>query len=224
MVCSEFLCAGSNAAVRTGGTRRVSHKLTVDDDHALPLSAGKLDPLRPCSQLQTSYSLLPNSAIRHTAASSAMFDDAAQDSHGLPAISSSTTTIQQLGHDRVTSIDMALELERQLHSEHDDDGGNSNHSDVNQPSLANVGTSPDPLILASIITNLRNELTEATAERDRLSEMTSNVARESELRNALALVTGKAAALEEELAVLKLKNTADEETIAVLRTKVEESR
>ena len=85
--------------------------------------------------------------------------------------------------------------------------------------------SPDPLILAGIITNLRAELTEVAAERDSFSETASNAdARESELRDALALVTGRAAALEEELAVLKLKNTADEETIAVLRSKVEESR
>ncbi|KLO13300.1 hypothetical protein SCHPADRAFT_928676 [Schizopora paradoxa] len=159
-----------------------------------------------------------------------MFDDAAEDSHGLPAISSSATTIHvdsiKLGHDRVTSIDMALELERQLHSEQDEhDAHEDDALNANQPSQANEETSPDPLILATIITNLRTELAEVIAERDSLAEIVSTTdVRESELRNALALVTGKATALEEELAVLKLKNTADEETIAVLRSKVEESR
>ncbi len=230
MICFRFLGAGSDAAVRTGGTRRVSHTddHNRDNDHD-ELCAGKLNPLLACSPLQTSHSLLPKARNPpYGRLHSAMFDDGAEDSLAMSAVSSSATTIaadtSKLGHDRVTSIDMALELERQLHSEQDDDDA-GNASSVNQPGLLNVDTSPDPLILAGIITNLRHELAEVVAERDSLSKTASDAKqRDSELRDALAMVTGKASAMEDELTVLKLKNTADEETIAVLRSKVDESR
>jgi hypothetical protein len=140
---------------------------------------------------------------------------------------------------RPFSIDLSLELERQLDLE----------SLPNTPANANLMTasalSPatavpfgtqthhsksgsdalDPQILAHIVKQLRQSLVDLTKERDDLLNMLSTAhSKEAELNDALQLMTDKATAMEEELSESRKKMRDDEEAISLLRTKVEESR
>jgi hypothetical protein len=116
--------------------------------------------------------------------------------------------------DRPYSIDLSLELERQL-----DDEFPSTPADTTRPQ------SLDPQVLAHIVTNLRSSLAEATRHRDELSLLLSQIqARENDITDTLAHMTDKCSKQQEELDTAKSKAMDDENTISVLRTKVEESR
>ncbi|OCB89972.1 hypothetical protein A7U60_g2827 [Sanghuangporus baumii] len=143
---------------------------------------------------------------------------------------------------RPASIDMALNLERELDDEHDFGDGHGRHSSTSiEASLfsgqefANMDSednltnndkrvSLDPQVLQRIVTNLRSELSRVQSERDALAEALAGApTRERELREALDLLTEKSAKSEEELERLRRKSQDDEDAIQMLRTKLEES-
>ncbi|PPR06198.1 hypothetical protein CVT24_000643 [Panaeolus cyanescens] len=91
------------------------------------------------------------------------------------------------------------------------------------PSITDL--SPDPVILAHIITQLRQSLDEMTREKNELLHLLSTAnAQEAAAKDALQLMTDKATEAQEELAEAKKKMKEDEDQIAMLRGKVEESR
>lgn len=140
----------------------------------------------------------------------------------------SSTHLEQhdIDHNRPSSIDMSLELERQLNEEHEGE----QHSDLEAMNLGGHGEkerpiSLDPVILSSIVAGLRGNLAEMTKERDGLVEtLTLAHSREAELKEALALVTERCSVLEDEVAGLRRKSQDDDDAINMLRAKVEESR
>ncbi|KAL5492328.1 hypothetical protein ACEPAI_3775 [Sanghuangporus weigelae] len=144
---------------------------------------------------------------------------------------------------RPASIDMALDLERELDDEHDFGDGHGRHSSASIEASLSSGqefanmdsedslnnndrrVSLDPQVLQRIVTNLRSELSRVQSERDALSEALAGApTRERELREALDLLTEKSAKSEEELESLRRKSQDDEDAIQMLRTKLEESR
>jgi len=128
---------------------------------------------------------------------------------------STTDAIPIDAQDRPCSIDLTLELERQL----------DNESLPSTPADAQRPQSLDPQVLAHIITNLRLSVSEATRHRDELAQSLAEIqARERDLTDTLAHMTDKCSTLQEELDTAKSKAKDDENTISVLRTKVEESR
>ncbi|TFY72320.1 hypothetical protein EVG20_g692 [Dentipellis fragilis] len=115
---------------------------------------------------------------------------------------------------RPHSFDLTLELERQL----------DNESLPNSPRGARP-QSLDPHVLASIVTNLRLSLAEATKERDDLkTALDASQAKERGLSDELHRMTEKQATMNEELDAARRKSKDDEESITMLRSKVEESR
>ncbi|KAI0741485.1 hypothetical protein C8Q80DRAFT_1110982 [Daedaleopsis nitida] len=115
---------------------------------------------------------------------------------------------------RPTSIDLSLELERQLDAE-------SLPNSPNPPRPQSLDTN----VLASIVTQLRLSLAEAHKERDALSErLLEAQTREEGMRETLEHVTEKCIRMENDLEIAANQRKEDEETIAMLRTKVEESR
>ncbi|TDL23714.1 hypothetical protein BD410DRAFT_786979 [Rickenella mellea] len=121
---------------------------------------------------------------------------------------------------RPNSIDMSLELERQLMNDEP-------LSPISQHSKSGPGRpiSLDPHVLSTIVANLRQSLVEVTKERDELVEsVAEGHAREAELKEALSIVSEKCNGLEEEALHLRKKSQEDDDAIAMLRTKVEESR
>lgn len=128
-------------------------------------------------------------------------------------------TTHEQEHDdppRPFSIDLTLELERQL----------DNESNPNSP-VDTTGRphSLDSHVLASIITQLRLSLADVTRERDELSQTIVEVqAREAETADTLGHMTEKCSKMQEELDNARTKIKDDEDTISILRTKVEESR
>jgi hypothetical protein len=117
------------------------------------------------------------------------------------------------------SIDLSLELERQLDME------GSPPSTPNGPGPSTNRESLDPRVLSHIITQLRKSLEDMTRERDDLVKLLdSATGREASLQDTLQLMTEKATNYEEELTAARKKMKDDEEAIALLRNKVEESR
>ncbi|RPD64302.1 hypothetical protein L226DRAFT_544892 [Lentinus tigrinus ALCF2SS1-7] len=115
---------------------------------------------------------------------------------------------------RPTSIDLSLELERELDAE-------SLPNSPNPPRPQSLDTN----VLASIVTQLRLSLAETTKERDALADKIAEAqTREEGMRETLEHVTEKCIRMENELEVAANQHKEDEETIAMLRTKVEESR
>lgn len=133
------------------------------------------------------------------------------------------------------SIDLSLELERQLNMEsppvtpsYDVTAHSVNalaaaaSKDVHSPQHQGK---PDPDVLAHIITHMRNSLVEITKERDDLVRMLAEANdQEAHTKDALRLMTEKASSAEEELDVARTKIREDEDQIVLLRAKVEESR
>lgn len=116
---------------------------------------------------------------------------------------------------RPHSIDLTLELERQL----------DNESLPNSPAPNGRPQSLDTHVLASIVTQLRMSLEERTKERDALSnELAETKYREDNLKEALHTVTDKCLRTEAELTNAREQHKEDEEAISMLRQKVEESR
>ncbi|KAH7927872.1 hypothetical protein BV22DRAFT_1193300 [Leucogyrophana mollusca] len=128
------------------------------------------------------------------------------------------------GHENLTdlkprpySIDLTLELERQL--------DNESLPPTSPTDATGRPHSLDPHVLASIITQLRSSLVDVSRERDDLAQTLSETrAREAGLTDTLNHMTDKYTRMEEELETAKAKSKDDEDAIAMLRTKVEESR
>ncbi|KAG6850548.1 hypothetical protein H0H93_011747 [Arthromyces matolae] len=124
------------------------------------------------------------------------------------------------------SIDLSLELERQLDMEsfpptpaHLRDTHVENHGSLSSRE------SLDPQVLAHIVKQLQQSLAEMTRDRDELREtIASSHAHEAELQDALQHMIDKATSMEVELTDARKKIKEDEETINLLRAKVEESR
>ncbi|KAG2366965.1 hypothetical protein BDR07DRAFT_1458297 [Suillus spraguei] len=117
---------------------------------------------------------------------------------------------------RPFSIDLTLELERQLNDE----------SNPNSPVDAKDRPhSLDSHVLASIVTQLRLSLANVTSERDEFSQTIIKVrAREAETADMLRHITEKCSKAQEELDNARIKIKDYEDTISILRTTVEESR
>lgn len=113
------------------------------------------------------------------------------------------------------SIDLTLELERQL----------DNESLPTSPADPRFAIHPDPSVLASLVTQLRLSLTEVERERDQLKEeLCETQARENSLQDALGTVSQKCTRLEDELAATVVKNQEDQDAVVMLRGKLEDSR
>ncbi|KAG5645723.1 hypothetical protein DXG03_005418 [Asterophora parasitica] len=123
------------------------------------------------------------------------------------------------------SIDLSLELERQLDMEtfpptpgHDMDSHPRTDGTAARESM-------DPQILAHIVKQLQDSLAEATRDRNELQKAVAlSHSHEAELQDALQHMIDKATTMEIELTDARKKIKDDEDAIALLRTKVEESR
>jgi len=134
------------------------------------------------------------------------------------------------------SIDFSMELERQLERMELASAPHSPSAVVTKLRdgvVVDVGPEGDaldkelldPEILAHIVTQLRQSLSEITKERDELVKMLAHAnAEEANVKDALQLMADKATQAEEELNEAKKKVKEDEDQIAMLRAKVEESR
>ncbi|CAL1714933.1 unnamed protein product [Somion occarium] len=119
---------------------------------------------------------------------------------------------------RPHSIDLTLELERQL----------DNESLPNSPAYHQTHSRPqslDPHVLASIVTQLRLSVAELTRERDELSGALSEArTNENGLKETLHHVTEKCIRLETELTGAHDQHQEDTDAISMLRSKLEDSR
>ncbi|KAJ7173814.1 hypothetical protein C8R46DRAFT_1161557 [Mycena filopes] len=134
------------------------------------------------------------------------------------------------------SIDLSLELERQLDMEslpptpaptapHQNQQEKQERPHSNLMHMPDKMPDIDPHVLAHIISQLRHQLADMTRERDDVLALLSTAhTKEAELQDALQHITDKAMGLDEALSDARRKNRDDEEAISMLRTKVEESR
>ena len=131
------------------------------------------------------------------------------------------------------SIDLSLELERQLNMESPLVSSNYPDEDIVHAAKAAAADSseeqdyikPDPDVLAHIVTHMRKSLVDVTKERDELVRMLANAnSQDANTKDALQLMTEKATSAGEELDIARKKLREDEEQIVLLRAKVEESR
>lgn len=129
------------------------------------------------------------------------------------------------------SIDLSLELERQLNME--SPLASSSYEDFAHAAEVVVDSNeeeqhyskPDPDVLAHIVTHMRKSLVDMTKERDELVRMLANAnSQDANTKDALQLMTEKATSAGEELDIARKKMREDEEQIVLLRAKVEESR
>ena len=132
----------------------------------------------------------------------------------MTTLSDEPQIIHYLDTTRPMSIDLSLELERQLEAE----------------SLPNSPNPPRPQsldvnVLVNLVTQLRLSLAETTRERDTLAEKFAEAqTREEGMRETLEHVTDKCIRMENELEIASGKQKDSEETITMLRSKLEESR
>jgi len=123
-------------------------------------------------------------------------------------------------HSRPHSIDLSLELERQLEID-----SLPNSPAVTQSFKAGRPQSLDPQVLASIVTQLRLSLTEVSKERDDLTNLLAEMqAREQDLKDTLHTVSEKCLVLESELSSVTEKGKEDADAVIMLRGKLEDSR
>ncbi|THU88686.1 hypothetical protein K435DRAFT_781959 [Dendrothele bispora CBS 962.96] len=128
-------------------------------------------------------------------------------------------------HKRPFSIDLSLELERQLESEAMESPASTPAHDAKEHNDLPQRVSLDPHVLAHIVVDLRHSLADITKERDALLSMLSKAhTQEAQLTDAMQLLTDKATSLEEEVSESRKKLKDNEESISMLRNKVEESR
>lgn len=117
--------------------------------------------------------------------------------------------------DRPSSIDLSIELERQL----------DNESLPPTPAPAKRPQSMDQHVLASIVRQLRATVDGVTKERDELREQLSQLELvKAGTEDLLLRFSTRCTQVEGELAEAKIKMKDDEDSINLLRTKVEESR
>jgi hypothetical protein len=113
-------------------------------------------------------------------------------------------------HGKKSSIDLSLELERELDA------------------LENSASDPlplDPQVLSSLVSQLRRSVAELTQTRDDLVASLSNARAESaELRHTVDQAGERENELQGKVNRLEEQTQADRETINILRQKVEESR
>ncbi|KZT43169.1 hypothetical protein SISSUDRAFT_744431 [Sistotremastrum suecicum HHB10207 ss-3] len=129
-------------------------------------------------------------------------------------MSINTTDSMYSSHHPKSSIDLSLELERDLDA-------------ADHPNEHELPTSPalDPDVLSSLVIQLRTNLAEITQSRDDLVTALAHAhQQEAELRDTLSLAAEKNAELQTEVETLRAKAKDDEESIHLLRQKVEESR
>ena len=153
------------------------------------------------------------------------FDDSSVQSVEFEAPLSSDSTMDPTK--KHFSIDLSLELERQLDMESyppTPPHNNEAHAQQNGDQ-AIKRESMDPLVLAHIIKQLRQSLADVTKDRDELIQMAAlSATHEAELQEALQQMTDKAVSMELELSDARKRIKDDEDSISMLRTKVEESR
>ncbi|KAF9078130.1 hypothetical protein BDP27DRAFT_1207431 [Rhodocollybia butyracea] len=126
---------------------------------------------------------------------------------------------------RPFSIDLSLELERQLDMESLPPTPAHNATMHSAPIISQLRDTLDPDVLAHIISQLRRSLADMTKEKEDLVNLLSTAhTREAELEDALQHITDKATTMEDELREARRRNQDDQEAISLLRTKVEESR
>lgn len=115
------------------------------------------------------------------------------------------------------SIDLSLELERQL----------DNESLPNSPAYPEFGgrQSLDPAILASLVTQLRLAAEKAEQERDEFAAQLGEAkAREASLKDTVSSVSERCARLEDDLEAARVQSQADQDQLTLLRGNIEESR
>ena len=121
---------------------------------------------------------------------------------------------------RPHSIDLTLELERQLDNE---SLPPSSPAPPRRPQSR--PQSLDPHVLASIVTQLRLNLEEVTKERDGLAHLYAEAqASQSEMKTMLDTVSEKCVRLENDLVVSIEKQKEDADAVTMLRSKLEDSR
>ncbi|GJJ11200.1 hypothetical protein Clacol_005432 [Clathrus columnatus] len=114
------------------------------------------------------------------------------------------------------SIDLSMELERQLESEVDAGG---------PPLTKNQISSLDPNVLVHLVTQLRESVNHLNQEKeDLVKQLAESHLRIAEFKDTISLLTERCAGLEHDLEAARTKNKDDEEAISMLRSKVEESR
>jgi hypothetical protein len=116
---------------------------------------------------------------------------------------------------RPYSIDLSLELERQL----------DNESFPPTPAPAARPQSMDQHVLASLIRTLRTTVEDVTKDRDELHEQVTKLMSDKKGADDTVLqLSIRCTRMEEELEGAKVQMREDEHSINMLRTKVEESR
>src|ERR1700761_2569733 len=112
---------------------------------------------------------------------------------------------QHYDDNRPHSIDLTLELERQLESE-------SIPASPTAPNAAVRPQSLDTQVLASLVTTLRVDVTNLSKERDTLAAaLEASKEREEDLRNEVHRMMESRASLDEQMEVLRHKNDEAEE-------------
>lgn len=121
------------------------------------------------------------------------------------------------------SIDLSLELERQLNME--SPPASFSYDAAAVPNEGQDYGKLDPDVLEHIVTHMRKSLVDVTKERDNLVRMLAKAnTQDTNTKDALQLMTERATSAGEELDIAKKKMKEDEEQIVLLRAKVEESR
>lgn len=116
-----------------------------------------------------------------------------------------------------SSIDLSLELERQLESELLP--GSPSTYTTHPKDIINR-TSLDPQVLAHIVTQLRESLAHITRERDDIVyQLSESHSREAEFKDSAALWSERCASLEKDLEAARKKSQDDDEAISMLRSK-----
>jgi len=123
---------------------------------------------------------------------------------------------------RRSSIDLSLELEHQLESESLPNSPlpagahGKNNGSIDGVNVAAL----DPNVLAHIVAQLRDSLTNMTNERDDLiTTLSESHSRIAEFKDAIALLTDRIVRLESDLEYARKKHQDDEEAISMLRSK-----
>ncbi len=137
--------------------------------------------------------------------------------------STTEENLQQMheeARNRPSSIDLSLELERQLEID-----SLPNSPDVPNTRFSDRPQSLDPHVLASIVTQLRLSLTEVSRERDALAHTLAEVQeRELNLKDALHTVSERCVQLEQDLTIVTEKSKEETDAVTMLRGKLEDSR
>ena len=152
------------------------------------------------------------------------FNDRAENTHSIEFEAPNSAEVQPVNAKKHFSIDLSLELERQLNM--DSPPITPAHYPVTATEdLEHRHEALDPEVLAHLVSQLRHSLGEMTKERDGLAKMLAEShTKQASLNDALQHMTEKVTDLGEQLDESRKKSKDDEEAITLLRAKVEESR